>query len=99
VDVLLANEGFHVFGRAFEENDCTRLLHAPAKNNRKKRVLLWSRLFVCPSDLTEQCDTRKTDFREILLLKFVLNFVETFRLWPKSDKNKTLYFKTCLHFL
>jgi len=80
VDVLLANEGFHVFGRAFEENECTKPLHFMRlrKNSRKKGLLLWSRLFVCPSDLTEQRDTRKTDFREILLLKYLLNIVEIF---------------------
>jgi hypothetical protein len=71
----------------------TTSFYAPTKNSRKKRLLLGH---VCSSVRLNSCNSATSArriFVKFYFFKFLLNFVETFRLWPKSDKNKTLYFK------
>jgi hypothetical protein len=52
-----------------------------AKYLRKVTITLL--MFVC----MEQCDSHRTDFREISYLGFSLKSVDTFRLWLEPDKN------------
>ena len=103
MDVLSANEGFHVFDRAFGENDCTRPLHFMLLRKTIVKsdlyfgyVCPFVRLFVWPHGTARHT---QDGFSCNFTFEFQPNFADIFRLWPKSDKNETLYLKTYLHFL